>query len=164
MPHLRITLIRSELDSHDGGNAVLPLAVKPRQLLGILAVHHPPYRVGAYTFLGSDLAEQIRDISALDIGGPRPPAPVSRSFRRVVSGPFISCIPHHQSSTAMQTNASRSLHCGTLHKPICNLKHTTITLHSFSKAEAQNDGSEDPQNDDLHELRAYVQLATKARD
>jgi hypothetical protein len=143
MPHLWIPLIRSEVDSRDGDDAVLPLAVQPRQSLNILAKHHPPYRVEAYTFLASGLTEQIRDISARDIGGPGPPAPVSRSFRRVVSGPFISCIPHRQSSTAMQTNASRSLHRGALHKPTCDLKYITMTLHSFSKAEAQNDGSDD---------------------
>jgi hypothetical protein len=62
MPHLWIPLIRSEVDSRDGGSAVLPLAVQPRQSLDILAKHHPPYRVEAHTFLAPGLAEQIRDI------------------------------------------------------------------------------------------------------
>ena len=137
MPHLWIPLIRSEKDSRDGGKAVSPLAVQPSQSLGILMGYHPPYRVEAYTFLASGSAGQIRGISTRDIGGPLLPAPVSRSFRRVVSGPFISCIPQHPSSTAMQTNASRPFHHSTLHKPICDLKYTMITLHSFSKAEAQ---------------------------
>lgn len=97
----------------------------------------------ARTPLDSGWAEQITDISACDIGWSQPPAPVSGSFKRMVSGPFISCIPHQRSSTAMQIDASRTLRPGAFHKPISNLKNTMVNVHAFSKAEVQSDDSDD---------------------
>lgn len=93
--------------------------------------------------LASGLDEQITALLARDIGGSQLSAPVSGFFKRTVSGPFVSCILHQRSSTVMQIDASHSLRHGAFHKPIFDLKHTTVTLHAFSKAEARNDDSDD---------------------
>lgn len=131
MPHLQIPSIRTEVSGRTRAALSRRLPGNRDNHSSISVGRFPWYGPGAYRPLTSGLAERIIKFTARDIGGPQPPATVSGSPRRVVSEPFISCILHQRSSTAMQIDANRSLRHDALHKPRATL-NTPWSLPTLS--------------------------------